>query len=215
MNEKRNKELDRKLAQNQRAEIQKFVKLAKTRPSDFGYSGNLDLFNTWTLGQVLEHRDSGLLDQSNSAMIQAELEKHPEFNGQWEITHCGHWAVGWCDHLSYKVIESKHNVLHTTVYRITPVAQFIAELYRQLDNYPILNEEDYSEREYNATLENIESAASWFACKNDVELPDNYANILFDHFWDNDQSAVENSDDQGGYPSDDQLEFAFIALDWL
>lgn len=211
----RNSELDRKIAAEQRAEIQEFVKLAKTRPNDFGYHGDLDLFNTWTLGQVLEHRDSGLLDQSNSAMIQKALEEHPEFEGQWAITHCGHWAVGWVDHLSYKVIETRRAVLHTTVYTIAPVAQFIKSLYDQLDDYPILDEEDYSEREYEATWENLESAANWFVRKNDLDVPEDYLDRVWVWLDNNDPSALESADDQGGYPDDNQLTAAFVALGWM
>jgi len=44
------------------------------------------------------------------------------------------------------------------------------------------------------------------------ELPDGWESAVFSWFWDNDQSAVENCDDQGGYPSEDQLREAFDAL---
>ncbi len=207
--------LNRRAAQEQRTEITKLIKQAIKRPSDFGYSGDLDLFNTWALGPVIEHRDSGLLDQSNSAAIQAELEKHPEFNDQWEITHCGHWAVGWVDHLSYKVIENRRAVLHTTVTKIAPVALFIRDLYEQLDDYPILNEDDYSQREYDATYENIKNEASYVARRNAVALPDNYVDMLWVWFDNNNQRAIENTDDQGGYPSEDELTEAFTALGWM
>ena len=35
---------------------------------------------------------------------------------------------------------------------------------------------------------------------------------MFSWFWDHNQRAVENRDDQGGYPSEDELREAFDAL---
>jgi hypothetical protein len=86
------------------------------------------------------------------------------------------------------------------------------ELAEQMDNYPVLDESDYSEREYEATLENIADAAR--SLKHDYDLPDGWESAVFSWFWEHNQSAVENRDDQGGYPSEDDLEEAFAALSY-
>ncbi len=87
-------------------------------------------------------------------------------------------------------------VLHT--YAPTKILLVWQDIENSLEDYPVLNEGDYSEREYNATLEGIEDAASYFARQHDVDLPEDYVNTLFNWFWDNLQSAVESSEDTGG-----------------
>ena len=200
----------RELAKINRDKVQAYCKKLLERPSDFGYHGNLDMFKTWSLGPVIEHRDSTLLDQSNAQEIKRIFEQADPDSKDWTVVHCGHWAVGWVDHLSMRVYK---RVLHT--YAPTKILLVWQDIENSLEDYPVLNEGDYSEREYNATLEGIEDAASYFARQHDVDLPEDYSDILFSWFWDNLQSAVESSDDRGGYPSDSELEEAFIALNWL
>ena len=84
------------------------------------------------------------------------------------------------------------------------------DLMEQLDGYPILDEEDYSERELDATLENITDAA--WRVKHEYTLPDGWEGDVYSWLSDNRQSAVENRDDQGGYPEEDDLRAAFAAL---
>ena len=84
------------------------------------------------------------------------------------------------------------------------------DLVGRLNDYPVLDEEDYSRREYEATLENLDSAAVGISHR--YELPEGWQGEVFDWFWEHDQRAVENRDDLGGYPSDAQLESAFVAL---
>jgi len=47
------------------------IKAALERPANFGYFGGEDdgMFDTWSLGDVIEHRDSGLLDKSNAKAL--------------------------------------------------------------------------------------------------------------------------------------------------
>lgn len=199
----------RELAKINRETAQAYCKKLLDRPSDFGYFGNLDMFKTWSLGPIIEHRDSTLIDQSNASEIKKIFESHSEHESDWAITSYNHWAVGWVDHLSLRVYK---RVLHTLVpCKVLSVWQDIED---RLADYPLLNEDDYSEREYNATLENIENAADYYAGQHDVDLPEDYASTLFSWFWDNIQSAVENTDDTGGYPSAEELAEAFTALNW-
>lgn len=190
-------------------EYNEALKKAHNRPSDFGFSGRDEIFDTWTLGPVLEHRDSDILDQSNSFAIQKALTDHPEFNGQWEINHCGHWTVGWVDHLSYKtVVVTK--VLHTEIKRESDISKFITELYEQIERYPILDEQDYSEREYESVLWSIRDSAEWFAKQYDIELPDNYEYDLYRWYDDNGEDMFEDF-----YPDDNVIEKAMKELGWL
>ena len=74
----------------------------------------------------------------------------------------------------------------------------------------MLDESDYSEREYEATLENIADAA--WRLKHEYDLPDGWESAVFSWCWEHNQRAVENRDDQGGWPSENDLKEAFEAL---
>ena len=96
--------------------------------------------------------------------------------------------------------------------QITAAFRKYHELAERIAEYPVLNEEDYSNREYEATIENIGDAA--WRVKDDFELPEDWQCEVYDWLSDNDSSAIENSDDQGGYPSEESLRAAFDALEF-
>ena len=112
-----------------------------------------------------------------------------------------HWAVGWIDGYAIRVFRDG---------QITDAFKAYHELSAQLADYPILDEEDYSNREYEATLENIADAA--WRLKGDYDLPDGWESQVFSWLWDHEQRELENRDDQGGYPSEEALQRAFEAL---
>ena len=69
---------------------------------------------------------------------------------------------------------------------------------------------DYSDREFEATLENIKDAA--WKLKNDFDLPEGWESEVYSWLSDNRCGEIENTDDQGGYPSEEALREAFDAL---
>ena len=78
------------------------------RPSDFGYSGDIEgMFETWTLGPVIEHRDSDILTKANRKALEQWLESDSSLSSEYQITGANHWAVGWVDHLSYRVLDDR------------------------------------------------------------------------------------------------------------
>ena len=145
------------------------------------------------------HRDSGLLDQSNAAVIEEALEPYQDTDVIAE--HHGHWACGWIDGFAIRVFKDG---------KITQAFKVYHELAEALAQYPVLDEEDYSQRELEATLENIGDVARLL--DDDYDLPEDWESEVFSWLWDNNQGAVENRDDQGGYPRDTDLEDAFAAL---
>lgn len=161
----------------------------------------LDDADQWCI--VYTHqRDSGLLDQSNAHAIEAALEPYTEGDDPDVVDeHHSHWAVGWIDGVSIRVFKKG---------RITKAFRAHHELAQRLDEYPVLNEEDYSRREYEATVQNIGNAA--WRLENDYELPVDWQGEVYDWLSDNEPAAVENTDDQGGYPEEAQLRAAFDAL---
>ena len=169
----------------------------------FGWrrAAELDDSESWTIVYT-HHRDSRLLDQSNAAAIENTLRPFLEENDPDIIEeHHGHWACGWIDGFAIRVFRDG---------AVTGVFRAYMEIVDRLDDYPVLDEEDYSRREYEATMENFDSAVSGIG--HEYELPEGWKEEVFDWFWQNDQAAVENRDDSGGYPSEEQLESAFTAL---
>ncbi len=95
---------------------------------------------------------------------------------------------------------------------LTPLFREYCRLMDRYSQYPVLSEEDHSRREYEATLENIVEVGRRFLRD---DAPDDWASQCFSWFWDNDQSAVESRDGGGGYPSDDEIQTALLALGLL
>ena len=170
---------------------------------DFCWFGSRDIpdAHEYTLVYTV-NRDSGLIDQSNDVAIHNALVPYMEGKSPDVIPqHHSHWACGWVEGHAIRVFRDGV---------ITDAFKAYHALQMRLADYPILDEDDYCTRENDATIENIESAA--WSIKKDYDLPNNWAHEVYRWLWDHDDSAVENRDDQGGYPSDEQLRTAFDAL---
>jgi hypothetical protein len=148
------------------------------------------------------HRDSGLLDESNAEAIseamQPFLDQEP---CDVMEEHHNHWAVGWVDGYAIRVYRDG---------QITEAFRTWHGLQSQLHDYPVLDEEGYSAREYEATISNITDAA--WRVKHEFDLPEGWEREVFSWLWDHEQGEIENTDDRGGYPSEESLRQAFDAL---
>lgn len=152
------------------------------------------------------NRDSRLLEESNAAQIEKSLEKY--FDIEPEVIrseHHTHWAVGWIDGYAIRVYSSPTNR------SITDVFKEWCELEDAVESYPVLNSEDYSRRELEATMENIKQP-SWRYSMED--WPEDWAGQLYSYFSDHNPRAIENRDDQGGYPRDNELLDAIRGMGW-
>jgi len=167
----------------------------------FAWHARPDDAEGWTIVYT-SNRDSGLLDKANEKVIAQAME--PFLGDDATSESHNHWAVGYVDGYSIRVYNDKGEV--------TEAFRTWAELVLSMEDYPVLDEELYSEMEHDATLENIEWAAGRFVSD---DAPEGWACELCHWFWENDQGAVENCDDQGGYPSDEQCKEGLAALGWL
>ena len=159
---------------------------------NFSYSGDLPLGKTWAF-VIGKHRDSGLLELSNYETVEKDLkERFPE---DVEGVHSSHWAVGWVDELAVHMLDEKG--------KVTPAGVASIEWKEKLESYPVADEEDYNERQYEATIENIMSEG---------RIDRQMAEDVFGWLWDFDQDAIQDRDDQGGYPSKEQIENALNEL---
>jgi hypothetical protein len=169
----------------------------------WGREREIDAPDDWAIIYT-RNRDSGLLDQSNAQVITDALQPFAQAEDPDVVFEShSHWLVGHVDGFSIRVFRNGE---------ITPAFMRYHELAASMEEYPVLDEGDYSNREYEATVENISSAAR--RLKDEYELPENWVSQVYSWFWENDQSAVENADDQGGWPSDEQLGAAFAALEF-
>ena len=179
-------------------------------------AGNWQRFNcfVWFRDRELEdaekwgivytsNRDSGLLDQSNASVIGKALEAFTEGDSPDVVSEShSHWLVGHVDGFSIRVFDGDSD--------ITGAFRTYFGLLEQMEAYPVLDESDYSNREYESTLENVELAA--WSLKRKYVLPEGWAGEVYSWLSDNEPSQLENVDDQGGWPDEDSLRAAFKAL---
>ena len=161
----------------------------------------LDDPDNWAV--VYTHnRDSGLIDLSNASVISKALTPFIKADDPDVVLESHtHWAVGHVDGASIRVFRDGE---------ITDAFCIYHELVERLADYPILDEEDYSEREYDATLDNIADAACRLT--HEYDLHDGWEGDVYSWLSDHRQRAIENRDDQGGYAEEDDLRAAFKAL---
>ena len=179
-------------------------------------AGNWKRFNSfvWFRDRELEdadqwsviythNRDSGLLDLSNAHVITKTMESFTEGDDPDVVVEShSHWAVGHVDGFSLRVLDASGE--------ITEAFKAYHELAERLDDYPILDESDYSDREFEATLDNIKDAA--WRLKNEFKVPEGWEGEVYSWLSDHRSGEVENHDDQGGYPSEEAMRAAFEAL---
>jgi hypothetical protein len=165
---------------------------------------DLDVPDAWAIIYT-NNRDSGLLDLSNADAIAGAMEPFTVGDDPDVVfeSHT-HWAVGHVDGFSIRVIKDGE---------ITEAFKAYHDFAERLAQYPILDESDYGEREYVATIENI--AESAWHLRHEYHLPEGWEGDVYSWLGENRQRAVENRDDRGGYPEEDDLRAAFEALGYL
>lgn len=162
------------------------------RSPDVAYHGDLPLGESWAL--TFGHsRDSDLLEESNWETILKDLEER--FPNDVEAIRFGHWAVGWVEELAVRVLGKNG--------RVTKAALAALEWKEKLENYPVADEEDFSKREYEATIQNI---------MNEGSVTEKEAGQVFDWLWDHNQRSVDSQDGGGGYPKKEDIDEALEAL---
>lgn len=155
----------------------------------------------WTIVYT-HHRESGLLDQSNASVIRKDLLPFAECDDPDVVFEShSHWAVGHIDGFSLRVFRDGE---------ITDAFRVYHRLVEQMDNYSILDENDYSERELDATYENIPIAVG--SLKHEYKLPVDWIDQTYGWLSEYRSGALENTSDQGAWPDEEDFLAAFFAL---
>lgn len=116
-------------------------KYQQFRPTALDSHINLDNRENWLVLSFTQNRDSECLDRSN--FLQA-LEALGGESGSVEVHRFGHWANGW-----FELILIDPNCESTV--------KIAYELERWIENYPVLNDEHFSELEHEELIENWNS----------------------------------------------------------
>ena len=173
---------------------------------DFGYHGDLDLGGTWafTFGVC---RDSGQLERSNWEVISSDMiKKHPQ---SVEITRCNHWAVGWVDYLTVKMIDKNG--------RITRAGLDVLDWYEKLADYPLADEDHYSDLQWEEGYDGALQSIRYDHPTNMIDdLPENWVGLIYEWIHENDQDSLDEAvNDNEGWLDKDTIETACEALGYL
>lgn len=111
-------------------------------PTGFDFRGlGLENRQDWIVAPCSRSRDSDTLTESNFASAKRMLTDLPEHqeseDGLVEVHRFGHWACGW-----FEII-----LVHPSL------AEHVESIESALANYPVLDDQDHSEREHEAEWE--------------------------------------------------------------
>jgi hypothetical protein len=134
---------------------------------DFACSVDAE-YDEWIIAPVGTNRDAGFLTESNwDAQLKALAEVDADGNDYQQFDF-NHWACGW--------------VALVLVRPDSECAKRAEELAKRLDDYPLLDEDDFSEREWSAYAESWNSGdaqkdlvwrlkrSEWAHCVRTLEL---------------------------------------------
>jgi hypothetical protein len=167
--------------------------LTYEKARDFSWHGDNDIPDKERWGPtVAMHRDSGPLQISNFETISEDMiERFPE---DTRVVHSSHWGVGWADQLFIRMYNDDGP---------TEAYEAAMEWNEKLQDYPVADEEDYSRREYEDTIENI---------KNEGSVGPKQAKRIHAWLFDNDQEELQSDGDQAPYPSRKAIDEAVKAM---
>jgi len=167
--------------------------------TDFGWdNSDIDHVDDWMIFHTA-NRDSGFTDQSNEFVFEKELDS---FDFDVRRERANHWAVGWVNMLVIRVYDACSG-------DITEAFKVWHRLAMALEEYPLLSEDDHSQREYDAALEAIRNVGP-SVYDNGFDI--GFEQSVFSWLWDNDQRQLESIDDHGAHPSKEAVCRALTAL---
>jgi hypothetical protein len=165
---------------------------------------DLEAPERWCLWYT-SHRDAGLLEQSNETVFKNRLAPFAEGDSPDVVfERHSHWAVGHLSGVSIRAFRDDGT--------ITDAFKEFCSIKEALESYPVFDEQDYSQREYAATLNNYREEM-W---RLRDELPEGWEAEVYQWFSDHGQDRyTENRDDQGGWATREAITDALQDLGLL
>lgn len=110
-----------------------FVKAAKSLPMIYSNECEMREWKEMGIGPVGQHRDSDPLEKSNFRIICADLMER--FSNKVDILRFGHFGVGWVEEIAFDSSDDE-------------VVKAVVAWGKKLENYPVADEDDYSDLEW-------------------------------------------------------------------
>jgi len=138
---------------------------------------------------------SGLIDLSNQKVMTDRLAMYAEGDDpDLVFENHSHWVVNSLTGFSLRVFRADGSP--------TPAFEEFCRIHEAVDGYPILDEQEYSDREYEATLDNYRGEM-W---RLRGELTDGWEGEVYGWFSDHGHdNFTENRDDQGGWAPREEI----------
>lgn len=115
-------------------QVSEFQRQARRKAEEVAKLTGWQLPDGWGIGPVGQHRDSDSLERSNFDTALQILENEEGAADDVEVFRFGHWAVGWVEEIGFRLG--------------TPAAARAEEIAQRLEDYPVLDEDDFSAREW-------------------------------------------------------------------
>jgi len=130
---------------------------ALTQPPD-SYFGNDNLWIAHGMSGFHQTRDSDCVEKANFRTVLEILEDEfgpQDTDGLWWGNQATHWAVGWVDQIMVKILIDADGKIND-INNITPIFKRCVELHDELESYPVLDDQIYSELIDEVTVRNVE-----------------------------------------------------------
>jgi hypothetical protein len=166
---------------------------------DFSWGGEPEDGENWMLYH-LAHRDSDFLSQSNTHYIEKNF---PDQEDMVDHQSFSHWAVGWIDAVAIRVYDAEGAI--TEVFQ-----KFYEDVIEALEQYPVLDEDHYSQLEWEDEQRVIEEAIKSYY-KWECPLDEDEMDQAIGQVAGNNESDRFGGDG-GSYPSDEEIFEALAEL---
>lgn len=167
-----------------------FVREALERPSEAGFWDD-ELYVTHTLAfhtPAWHLTDDYIIDQANYRDALDLLEPYGA-----EAATIGHWT--------YSTFECIKVPMLTEAGEITAAAVALWELVTRLQDYPLINDETYSELETEVNIEAMKQAIEWEERQREVEFSDYQKQKIEEIYWEDFYGYYE-----AGYIEDEKFQ---------
>ena len=156
----------------------------------------------WTIGPAMLSRDSPLRVEINFEELEKALEAAGHLEGEWEMVRCSHWAVGWLEHLSFRVIDEAG--------KVTPMYRFVADWFKSISEGGCANEDELTARKHAQCIRWITDSGR----RHVVAGAEEWQRKVYRWLLENEEDQVEDDDpdSDGACPDDDAVLRAIRAL---